>query len=164
MSNFFNDTIARQIARGEVFFGTDKIDELGVDNPFGSSVSKDFIFTTGAIDTRLNFGIVTATRSSVIVYETVTTSSDGVLLSMINLNRASANTTNATMHEDPTISTKSGVIVNISMPDGELSSIAPFNTEGGMIMAASTKYLLRVFNHGTSPAAYSFSWFTRESS
>ena len=158
MSNFVNDTLQRQIQRGEVFFGMYAVEA----QPVGTANFKEFILTGGATDTRFNFGIVTSVNTVVLMYDNSTTAADGTELLMNNLYFGHSNTTTATVHRDPTTAAGGTIKLLGRAPEGDFGSITPFNSETGMILNAGEKYLITIANDSGSPAPYLFSWFTQE--
>ncbi len=157
------DIVHHEIHEGEHYF---------VQNyrSLGNAAVKNFLLTTGAKYTHLTFSVNAADAGIIIeTYENVVANVDGTLITILNNNRNSANTSANTWREDPTGINITGATPIRSARIG--TGTTPPTRQGGIadrgneiIMKPNTKYLLRVTNLSTSANNVNFDmqWYEEE--
>ena len=162
MTAFIADTLQQQIERGEVFVGY-----YGATLQYDTShnaIAEIILISTGAEEASVFFGFKSMPDDTLNVqfWEGVTTSADGTSLPLENMNRGSAVTTNIAFYHTPTI-TDNGTLVYAEQIFGEtVPSASPFNKEAGFILAANTKYQIRLLAAGQSENIVTASYFSRD--
>lgn len=127
----------------------------------GDGESKDFLIVTDAdycVHFRVEDFCCALSNVDLLIYEepTVTTGNEGTPVTVINRNRESTNEANLLVYEDPTFNeTEIGDLIGRLWVGG--GSDTPVNSFGGneesnreMILAAGTKYIVRVTNNNNS--------------
>lgn len=154
MSNFFNDTVAKQISRGEVFFGsmygiTDEGDDVNLR------------ITTGANNCSLSIDIQSEESLLIFLYENPTTATGGSAVLLYNMNRESSSTINTDVYTGSTLvggtSLGSYYLVNGRLPVNTF-----FNKESPIILKPNEDYRLSIVNDGRAQAYWSITMFLRE--
>jgi hypothetical protein len=122
------------------------------------TTSVDVLITVGS-NKYLHSGItITATgTSSVSLYSGATVSANGTALTAYNLNRASANTTDASWYYTPTVTGTGTALAITLIPGGEKNqavggSAGALSRGAEWILNKSTNYLIRVTNNSGSSA------------
>ena len=155
MSNFINDTLERQIAREEVWFG--QAGTIAID--VGAS---DYYFVgTGSKECQVRFELLTEATTIIQITEGISdpVTGDVTLFNMRRTHSASIETEFA--HEN--VSPGGGSpLWGWTAIDGKVPQNSPLNQEAGMILKANTWYEYKFLNDGVSAVTYSVNVFLRE--
>lgn len=157
MSNFINDTLQKQIERGEVFYALKNffLDGKEID---------EILISTSTSECSLVADIMGGGGwSSYQLYEDSATSNDGTSIEAVNMNRNSSTTLATTLFYTPTISAAGTVILNNQIfPVDIRHNQDPLGTGAGIILEPSKKYRLLLSNTDGNDSAISVSMFLRE--
>lgn len=153
------DSLHRMTHDGFVYHASGKVTGMIADNV------DDFLITTPALSfphfQRLQ---ITTGRGDIdmLVYEGATTSADGAAITVLNVNRNSANTPNAVFTSGPTV-TDVGTLIHTQWTPptatgvGQSPSGIVGETNGEeWILAPSTKYLIRITNNSGATIDYRY--------
>jgi hypothetical protein len=104
---------------------------------------------------------ITGAPASVEVYEGTTVSNNGAPAIMINLNRASSNTSNVVLYNDPVVTDVGTSLPGGYIVGGKLSGGRGIDTISEIIMKPSTNYLIRFINRSgvTIDSLTEFFWY-----
>lgn len=156
MTATVNDTRSKQIDRGELFFNT-------LAAFIKPSSFLDILVTTSTPVTSLLVEATTISDGAIELYDSPTgAAATGSVLPSVNMNFSSANTIAVTVEWQVMPSTTGTIIINEPIYRGEARLTSPLATEQGVILDASTDYLLRVKNLGPNDAPFSIALFMRE--
>ena len=157
MTTRANDTLQKQISRGEVYYANSLLLSLADADTIYAAVE------TSTNNCSLTLEVQTNAQLIVTVYEGLTSYSSGSTVDTYNMNREASHTLLTTIEDN--VSTIVGGTV-IFPPrvflDGKAPENSPFNTESGMILAPSTKYGFKFTNDGTGNAYLGLNMFLRE--
>lgn len=150
-----NDSIAKQIQRGEIF-------NSGTNQEITRGTSFFLLVSVGSKDVSFAMEVSTAAFTVIIMTAGVSAVSDGVEAPLVNMNLGSAKTTDTAVYVDPVTVTGGTIKFALRAPDGEFTDTTAFNRETGVILEANTKYAFSISNNSGPPADYQITWFVRE--
>ena len=154
MSNFLNDSLSKQIERGEVFYA-------GI---VDTSVSEDEItnwaIRCGTRDCSLSLDMLVETTFRVSLVSGITYSS-GTQVTLNNLNDASSNTIAAELKKSVSYSGGSSLWTSYLL-NGKVSPTSPLSISGGTILAANTDYAIQIINRDIDIVVLNANFFLRE--
>ena len=157
MSNFLNDSLPKQIERGEVFITMIAGTNLAPGDEY------DFYIATPTNPTSLSLSVLTDTFYSVDYREGAAILSGGVSLTSYNMNREIGGTAPLSITVNPTSYISDGssrlLLLNYSHV---LPSVAPVGTENSLILATSSGVVYRIKNIGGDKGFFSFTLHHRE--
>jgi hypothetical protein len=104
---------------------------------------------------------ITGAPASIEVFEGTTVSDNGTPAIMINLSRASSNTSNVILYNDPTVTDAGTPLPGAYIVGDKLSGGRGVDTISEIIMKPSTNYLIRFINRSgiTIDALTEFFWY-----
>ena len=159
MSQFLNDSLSKQIERGEIFFtGQD----YAVSN-FNTDDNSQIIITTGANECQVNISIEAGCPITFSLYEG-STHTGGSSITQYNMRRSVAGSLSTVVKTFPaTVSIAGATLLAIRYSEnGTGLQLTPFNYESGIILNASTEYYYSIANSGPINSSLSVSLFLRE--
>lgn len=156
MTAYINDTLGKQIERGEVYTGV-------VSSTIGPTAGGSIRFTieVGANDCSFIFDVVTPVATSVNITEGLTSVAGGSTATNINLLRSSADTITTVVKTGAAIAGGSSLI-SYTSEDGKFPASSAINSEAGIILAANTDYSYYISNLDVVDVRYAFTWYLRE--
>ena len=155
MTAFINNTLQKQILRGEIFYwsgGNFKIEQSATDG---------YLITTGASPCQVLFEVNSVGTIKLAVYENPTTASGSPAKTVYNMRRDSANTLLTTIQ--PLNSYTGGTdIVEAIAYNGIQPINSGFSRESGLILKASEEYVYELTNWSEGSLSLSYNVFFRE--
>ena len=155
MTVFFNDSLAEQIERGEIFYWS------GGNNKIEQSATDGYLITTGASPCQILFEVNSVGTIKLAVYENPTTASGSTAKTAYNMRRDSANTLLTTIQ--PLNSYTGGTdIVEAIAYNGVQPINSGFSRESGLILKANEEYVYEITNWSEGSLSLSYNIFFRE--
>lgn len=156
MTSLVNDTLARQIQRGEVFYGA-----LANLNTFDEGDLVKYTIEVGANDCAVSFDVSVNGTFSFVLLSGVTLSS-GTPITLRNMNDASANTISVVVDHTATY-TGGTTLFTSYLFNGVIPTTNPLNIpNGAFILEANTDYAIAVRNLDRDSMDIAVNFFLRE--
>lgn len=155
MTAYVNDTLQRQIERGEVFYWSDKNQFIDPDETDG------YVITTGANSCTVLFEVLTTEVMELRVYENPSSATTASTKTLYNMNRNSANTITTTVK---VLNTRTGgtEIADILTVGGTTPNNSPFSKEVGLVLKPNEDYVYEITNYSGRKTPISYNVFLRE--
>ena len=156
MTALINDTLQKQIQRGEVFFYSSNDQYFEVSEYLYFRVTTDSVANCSCL-----FEFLCDTIVEVRIYENPSSTTLLTNFSPVNMNRESTRLLGASTSK---LSSFSGgtFIASAVTVNGALPANSPFSKEAGIILKPNEEYIYQCQNIGTGPAYFSYSIFLRE--
>jgi hypothetical protein len=156
MTAFSSDTRQDQILRGEVWFGA------GQQTIQETTTGDELSITTDVNEVQLNMEFISRAPMEISLWSGPTISVQGSPKPNSNMRLSSAETTNVVLKGSPTVTDPGSNIVLYEQKEDTQKVISPFTEGSGIILDASTTYIIWFVNLSTRSARVDYSWFFRE--
>ena len=157
MTTAANDSLSKQIFREELWTGSNLFTNIAV------GTIEYLYIKTGASECVLSLDIVINGAFRVILYEDSTISADGTSVTNYNMRRSSSESLLATTFHTPTVGAAGTAISTIATgDDGRIPKASAFDSDNGMILKASSDYLVSLHAQSRPLTTASVTWFLRE--
>lgn len=156
MSNFINDSLSKQIERGEVWFGSHSPGEIADNVPYYYKV------VTGTKRTSLKLSVASKGDIGLAFHEGSSSVTNGGLPITFNMDRSSSNTIETLLYNNPGTPTLGTSLFPTVFLNGLVSPINALEIESGMILDVSSEYIFFIIGTNGSPQTPYVTWFLRE--